>query len=164
MQASCSEVIYGEVIWLPTAFLARILEDNYDAKHRAAAFFIGLGFVYSLLFSCLVENIYRASSPSLFPVRELELTLPDLQPAATTWRLSCRASSRSSVASSSASCVAFSLSFFQCELGRVSDPLASSRRPPLASSTRGTSSARRLGSSPSSRATRSSSSRSAASS
>ncbi|KPV73361.1 uncharacterized protein RHOBADRAFT_17169 [Rhodotorula graminis WP1] len=58
ISASCSEVIYGEVIWLPTAFLARLLEDNYDAKHRAAAFFISTGFLYSLLFSCLVENIY----------------------------------------------------------------------------------------------------------
>jgi len=60
--ASCSEVTHGEVVWMPTRYLSMILSDSYDAKHRAAAFFIGAGFVYCLLFSCVVENIYRASS------------------------------------------------------------------------------------------------------
>ncbi|GAA6050846.1 hypothetical protein JCM3770_005736 [Rhodotorula araucariae] len=56
--ASCSQVVYGEVIWMPTTFLNMLLSDNYDAKHRAGCFFIAVGFVYCLLFSCVVENIY----------------------------------------------------------------------------------------------------------
>ncbi|BGP51798.1 hypothetical protein JCM10450v2_007754 [Rhodotorula kratochvilovae] len=56
--ASCSQVVYGEVIWMPTAFLNMILDDNYDAKHRAGCFFIAAGFVFSLLFSATVENAY----------------------------------------------------------------------------------------------------------
>ncbi|GJN94389.1 hypothetical protein Rhopal_007469-T1 [Rhodotorula paludigena] len=56
--ASCSQPIYGELVWNPVTFLKMLLEDNYDAKHRAGAFFIAFGFVFSLLFSATVENVY----------------------------------------------------------------------------------------------------------
>lgn len=49
--ASTSEVVYGEVVWNPVIYLERLLVDNFDAAHRAGAFFIAAGFVYSLLFS-----------------------------------------------------------------------------------------------------------------
>lgn len=49
--ASTSEVVYGEVVWNPVIYLERLLVDNFDAAHRAGAFFISAGFVYSLLFS-----------------------------------------------------------------------------------------------------------------
>ncbi|KWU43684.1 hypothetical protein RHOSPDRAFT_29589 [Rhodotorula sp. JG-1b] len=52
--ASTSEVVYGEVVWNPVIYLERLLVDNFDAAHRAGAFFISAGFVYSLLFS----NVY----------------------------------------------------------------------------------------------------------
>jgi len=38
------------------------LTDNYDASHRAGAFFIGLGFAYSALFSCVFENVLPAGN------------------------------------------------------------------------------------------------------
>ncbi|GAA5966916.1 hypothetical protein JCM8115_006204 [Rhodotorula mucilaginosa] len=57
--ASTSEVVYGEVVWNPVIYLERLLVDNFDAAHRAGAFFISAGFVYSLLFSVSVfENVY----------------------------------------------------------------------------------------------------------
>lgn len=77
--ASTSASVYGQVVWNPVTYLKMLLEDNYDAKHRAGAFFIAAGFVYSLLFSvssrlprahgllrltfstrpqCVFENIY----------------------------------------------------------------------------------------------------------
>ncbi|GAA5979906.1 hypothetical protein JCM10908_001460 [Rhodotorula pacifica] len=57
--ASTSEVVYGEVVWNPVVYLERLLVDNFDAAHRAGAFFISAGFVYSLLFSVSVfENVY----------------------------------------------------------------------------------------------------------
>lgn len=49
--ASTSEVVYGKVVWNPVVYLERLLVDNFDAAHRAGAFFISAGFVYSLLFS-----------------------------------------------------------------------------------------------------------------
>jgi NCS1 family nucleobase:cation symporter-1 len=51
--AASSQRIYGKVIWNPLTYLDNILTDNYDAKHRAGAFFIALGFTYSALFSCV---------------------------------------------------------------------------------------------------------------
>jgi NCS1 family nucleobase:cation symporter-1 len=57
--ASTSEVVYGEVVWNPVIYLERLLVDNFDAAHRAGAFFISAGFVYSLLFS--VSNRDRCS-------------------------------------------------------------------------------------------------------
>ncbi|KAJ8291738.1 Uracil permease [Rhodotorula toruloides] len=67
--ASTSASVYGEVVWNPVTYLKMLLEDNYDAKHRAGAFFIAAGFVYSLLFSCVFENIYCCGNDlaSLFP-------------------------------------------------------------------------------------------------
>lgn len=82
--ASTSATVYGEVVWNPVTYLKMLLEDNYDAKHRAGAFFIAAGFVYSLLFSvsirlnsrdglrltlsvprqCVFENIYCGSAES----------------------------------------------------------------------------------------------------
>ncbi|GAA6008307.1 hypothetical protein JCM10207_000080 [Rhodosporidiobolus poonsookiae] len=56
--ASTSEGVYGKLVWNPVTYLKMLLEDNYDSKHRAGAFFIAAGFVYSLLFSCLFENVY----------------------------------------------------------------------------------------------------------
>jgi len=56
------------------------LDANYDAKHRAGAFFIALGFIYCLVFSCVVENIYRASCPSVVPAHEPKLII--FRPAA----------------------------------------------------------------------------------
>lgn len=55
--ASTSEAVYGELVWSPSEYLKMLLEDNYDAKHRAGAFFIALGFTYCLLFSVAVENL-----------------------------------------------------------------------------------------------------------
>ncbi len=60
--ASTSSAVYGELIWNPVTYLKMLLEDNYDAPHRAAAFFIGVGFVYSLMFSCLFENLLPAGN------------------------------------------------------------------------------------------------------
>lgn len=67
--ASTSEAVYGEVIWNPVDYLGMLLEDNYDAKHRAGAFFIALGFVYCLLFSVAVENLlpFANDISSVFP-------------------------------------------------------------------------------------------------
>lgn len=56
--ASTSEVVTGTIQWNPVLYLDDILSNNYDAKHRAAAFFISLGFIYSLLFSAAIENCY----------------------------------------------------------------------------------------------------------
>jgi NCS1 family nucleobase:cation symporter-1 len=46
----------------PLTYLDMILTDNYDAAHRAGAFFIGLGFAYSALFSCVFENVLPAGN------------------------------------------------------------------------------------------------------
>jgi len=43
-------------------YLARMLADHYDAKYRAGAFFIALGFTYSSLFSCAFENVLPAGN------------------------------------------------------------------------------------------------------
>lgn len=53
----------------PLTYLDQILADNYDATHRAGAFFIALGFTYSALFSCVFENVLPAGNDisSLFP-------------------------------------------------------------------------------------------------
>ena len=55
--AASSKEIYGTVVWNPLTYLGKILTDNYDATHRAGAFFIALGFTYSALFSCIFENV-----------------------------------------------------------------------------------------------------------
>ncbi|RSH95479.1 hypothetical protein EHS25_000571 [Saitozyma podzolica] len=67
--AASSQRIYGTVIWNPLTYLDQILTDNYDATHRAGAFFIALGFTYSALFSCVFENVLPAGNDisSLFP-------------------------------------------------------------------------------------------------
>jgi len=67
--ASTSSAVYGELVWNPVTYMKMLLEDNYDPKHRAAAFFIGVGFVYSLMFSCVFENILPAGNDisSLLP-------------------------------------------------------------------------------------------------
>ncbi|GAA5864049.1 hypothetical protein JCM8547_005119 [Rhodosporidiobolus lusitaniae] len=67
--AATSPRIYGELIWNPVTLLTMLLADNYDAKHRAAAFFISLGFVYNLMFSCVFENVLPAGNDisSLLP-------------------------------------------------------------------------------------------------
>lgn len=60
--AASSQNIYSEVVWNPLTYLSMILNDNYDAAHRAGAFFIGLGFAYSALFSCVFENVLPAGN------------------------------------------------------------------------------------------------------
>ncbi|GAA6038779.1 hypothetical protein JCM8097_002886 [Rhodosporidiobolus ruineniae] len=54
---SSSTKIYGALIWNPITLMKLLLEDNYSSKYRAAAFFIGALQVYSLMFSCLFENV-----------------------------------------------------------------------------------------------------------
>ncbi|TKA51489.1 hypothetical protein B0A53_05544 [Rhodotorula sp. CCFEE 5036] len=59
--ASTSEVVYGEVVWNPVIYLERLLVDNFDAAHRAGAFFISAGFVvgfFTLSRLCVFENVY----------------------------------------------------------------------------------------------------------
>lgn len=60
--ASTSAGVYGEVIWNPVVYLQKLLEDNYTAGRRAGVFFIAGGFVFSLLYSCVIENVYCASN------------------------------------------------------------------------------------------------------
>lgn len=55
--ASTSAAVYPELVWNPAQYLQMLLADNYDAKHRAGAFFIAAGFTYCLLFSVAVENL-----------------------------------------------------------------------------------------------------------
>ncbi|GAA5821030.1 hypothetical protein JCM11251_001930 [Rhodosporidiobolus azoricus] len=62
LTTSTSSVVYGEIVWNPTVYLTQLLEDNYDAKHRAAAFFIGVMWTYSLMFSCVFENVLPAGN------------------------------------------------------------------------------------------------------
>lgn len=52
---STSVAVYGQLVFNPCTYLDMLLTDNYDAAHRAGAFFIALGFTYSLLFSCVFE-------------------------------------------------------------------------------------------------------------
>ncbi|KAL1411646.1 hypothetical protein Q8F55_002610 [Vanrija albida] len=60
--ARSSEKTYGEVIWNPLTYLDMMLSDTYNAKYRAGAFFIALGFCYSSLFSCAFENVLPAGN------------------------------------------------------------------------------------------------------
>ncbi|GAA5926418.1 uncharacterized protein JCM15063_000271 [Sporobolomyces koalae] len=60
--ASTSAGVYGEVIWNPVVYLQKLLEDNYTPGRRAGVFFIAGGFVFSLLYSCVIENVYCASN------------------------------------------------------------------------------------------------------
>lgn len=64
-----SMTLFGELIWNPVVYLNRILSSNYTPKNRAGAFFIGLCFAYSGLFSCVVENILPAGNDiaALYP-------------------------------------------------------------------------------------------------
>lgn len=62
---SANTVTDGEILWNPVQYLDRLLSDNYDPKHRAAAFFVSLGFAYSSCFSCSLENCLPAESYSL---------------------------------------------------------------------------------------------------
>ncbi|EIW67149.1 hypothetical protein TREMEDRAFT_57660 [Tremella mesenterica DSM 1558] len=55
--AASSTRVYPTLIWNPLTYLSNILRDNYDASHRAGAFFISLGFGYAALFSCIFENV-----------------------------------------------------------------------------------------------------------
>lgn len=41
--ASTSVAVYGTLEWNPVTYLDMLLTDNYDAKHRAGAFFIAAG-------------------------------------------------------------------------------------------------------------------------
>ncbi|KAK4053264.1 hypothetical protein OIO90_004038 [Microbotryomycetes sp. JL221] len=57
--ASTSEVVVGEIQWNPVIYLDMILERNLDnASIRAGVFFIALGFLYSLLYSSAIENLF----------------------------------------------------------------------------------------------------------
>jgi hypothetical protein len=49
--ASTSTAALGELYWNPALYMLALLERDFDAKHRAGAFFIALMFVYNLLFS-----------------------------------------------------------------------------------------------------------------
>ncbi|GAA6017004.1 hypothetical protein JCM11491_006126 [Sporobolomyces phaffii] len=60
--ASTSAGVYGEVIWNPVVYLQKLLEDDYNPGRRAGVFFIAGGFVFSLLYSCVIENVYCASN------------------------------------------------------------------------------------------------------
>ncbi|GAA5951448.1 hypothetical protein JCM3765_005938 [Sporobolomyces pararoseus] len=60
--ASTSAGVYGEVIWNPVVYLQKLLEDDFTPGRRAGVFFIAGGFVFSLLYSCVIENVYCASN------------------------------------------------------------------------------------------------------
>lgn len=60
--ASTSAGVYGEVIWNPVVYLQRLLEDDFTPGRRAGVFFIAGGFVFSLLYSCVVENTFPAAN------------------------------------------------------------------------------------------------------
>ncbi|GAA5855754.1 hypothetical protein JCM3766R1_002224 [Sporobolomyces carnicolor] len=60
--ASTSAQVYGEVIWNPVVYLQKLLEDDYNPGRRAGVFFIAGGFAFSLLYSCVIENIYCAAN------------------------------------------------------------------------------------------------------
>ena len=47
--SSTSTKVVGEFIWNPVPYLDAILTQSYDAPTRAGAFFISLGFIYSLV-------------------------------------------------------------------------------------------------------------------
>ncbi|BGP20101.1 hypothetical protein JCM10213v2_008236 [Rhodosporidiobolus nylandii] len=58
LAASASKGIYGKIVWNPVTLIGKLLADDYTPAHRAGAFFIGAGFCYSLLYSCVFENVY----------------------------------------------------------------------------------------------------------
>ncbi|KAK8843507.1 hypothetical protein IAR55_007167 [Kwoniella newhampshirensis] len=60
--AASSERAYGKLIWNPLTYLDRILTENYNAKTRAGAAIIAIGFTYSALFSCVFENVLPAGN------------------------------------------------------------------------------------------------------
>ncbi|EDO17596.1 hypothetical protein Kpol_1061p20 [Vanderwaltozyma polyspora DSM 70294] len=62
--ASTSSELYGELIWMPTGFFERWLNDNYSAGGRAASFFCGVAFTMSQI-SYSISNAGFASGMDL---------------------------------------------------------------------------------------------------
>ncbi|GAA5901512.1 uncharacterized protein JCM6883_000236 [Sporobolomyces salmoneus] len=60
--ASTSAGVYGEVIWNPVQYMQMLLEDDFNPGRRVGVFFIAGGFVFSLLYSCVIENCYCAAN------------------------------------------------------------------------------------------------------
>lgn len=58
VEASACKQLYGQAYWSPDQIVTQWLNDNYTAKSRAAAFFIGLSFTGSQLFFNLTQNGY----------------------------------------------------------------------------------------------------------
>ncbi|SCW04438.1 LAFE_0H13520g1_1 [Lachancea fermentati] len=56
--ASASQQLYGEALWLPTDMVLKWLEDDYSAKARCAAFFIGLSFTSTQIIVNMTQNGY----------------------------------------------------------------------------------------------------------
>lgn len=56
--ASACQELYGEAYWLPTDIVLKWLQDNYCAKSRCAAFFIGLSFTGTQIIVNMTQNGY----------------------------------------------------------------------------------------------------------
>ncbi|KAE9582174.1 Transporter aclS [Colletotrichum fructicola] len=60
LAASATGVIYGEPIWNPPLIVQAWLDNNYNAKSRAGAFFAGLGLLCIQLSINSVDNAFSA--------------------------------------------------------------------------------------------------------
>ncbi|KAK2055683.1 NCS1 nucleoside transporter [Colletotrichum caudatum] len=60
LAASATGVIYGEPIWNPPLIVQAWLDDGYDSKSRAGAFFAGLGLLCIQLSINSVDNAFSA--------------------------------------------------------------------------------------------------------
>lgn len=56
--ASACKQLYGVAYWTPDEIVEQWLNDDYSAKGRAAAFFVGISFTASQLFLNLTQNGY----------------------------------------------------------------------------------------------------------
>lgn len=54
--ATCTDQIYGKVIWNPLVLLTQIQTDTYTSKSRAGTFFAGAGLLTSQIFIQMSQN------------------------------------------------------------------------------------------------------------
>ena len=60
LASSATQQIYGVAIWNPPNIVQRWLDDDYNAKSRAAAFFAGVGLVVCQLAINSIDNAFSA--------------------------------------------------------------------------------------------------------
>ncbi|KIV92187.1 hypothetical protein PV10_06646 [Exophiala mesophila] len=60
LTGSASMQLYGEAIWNPPDLLLRWLDDDYNARSRAGAFFAGIGLVVCQLAINTIDNAFSA--------------------------------------------------------------------------------------------------------